>query len=245
MQEWWRGFGELYLKGQEIERLDSLAESEAEAAWKLAGADPGARIVDAPCGFGRHAVRLGAWGFDVWGIDVDDMLLDEAKKRSHESGLAIRLDRGDLRDLPVPSDWADAVMNLSSSIGLFASNDDNQAIFDEARRVLRDGGAFLIETTHRDREVRRSGRKSWELRNEGMLAVTSREFDLVDGRLDFTVTMIAEDGARTHLRQRPRVYAIPELIRALRRAGFADVECFGGWQGEKPSVDERIVVVAH
>ena len=58
MEEWWRRFGEYYVRAFEIDRLDAMADREAEAAWKLLGLDPGSRIVDAPCGFGRHAVRL-------------------------------------------------------------------------------------------------------------------------------------------------------------------------------------------
>lgn len=244
VDEWWRSFGELYLKGREIDRLDAVAEAEAEAAWKLLDLPPGARVVDAPCGFGRHAVRLAAWGFEVWGVDVDPVLLEEARTRAQQSGVDLELSEGDLRRLPVPDGWADAVVNLASSIGLFDADADNRAIFTEAARVLKAGGRLLVETTHRDRLVRAARHREWDERPDGTLVLQHRSFDPVTGRLDARLVVVDPDGARTETHLRPRVYSLTELVAEVTAAGFTDVRCFGGWGGEAPSPDTEAVVVA-
>lgn len=244
MQEWWRSFGEIYLRGGEVERLDGEAEVEAEAAWKLLGLEAGASIVDAPCGFGRHAVRLAAWGFEVWGIDVDAALLEEARRRAAAVGVDATLDEGDLRSLPVPDGWADAVLNLASSVGLFASESDNAAVFDEAFRVLRPGGRLLVETSHRDSVVRAGPESEWSRRPDGTLVLQRREFDPVTGRVHQHFTIVTPSGERLERDLRPRRYALTELAALLARSGFVDVEFHGGWHREPVSTDDRVVVVA-
>lgn len=243
-QEWWRSFGEIYLRGGEVERLDSEAEVEAEAAWKLLDLEAGARIVDAPCGFGRHAVRLGAWGFEVRGIDVDPALLDEARRRAGAVGVDTVLEEGDLRSLPVPDAWADAVLNLASSVGLFASEADNAAVFDEAYRVLRPGGRMLVETSHRDSVVTAGTGSDWSERPDGTLVLRQRRFEPVEGRLLQQFTIVSPDGERLDRHLRPRRYALTELAAMMSASGFVDVEFHGGWRREPVSLTDRVVVVA-
>lgn len=241
MEEWWRRLGELYLRAGEIEALDSAAEAEAEAAWKLLGLDPGARILDAPCGFGRHAVRLATWGATVWGVDLDTALLAEARVRADESGVELDLTEGDIRELPVPDAWADAVLNLAGSVGMFETEADNLAVLAEAFRVLAPGGALLVETSHRDQLVNELESRTWESR-DGRLILRRQEFDPVTGRLSSSVTVVEESGERTEAVMVPRVYSITELADLFARAGFEGIEAFAGWSRSPATVGERLVM---
>jgi ubiquinone/menaquinone biosynthesis C-methylase UbiE len=241
VEEWWRRLGELYLRAGEIEALDSAAEAEAEAAWKLLHVGPGARILDAPCGFGRHAVRLATWGAQVWGVDLDTALLAEARRRAAESGVDMELTEGDIRNLPVPDAWADAVLNLAGSVGMFETEVDNLAVLAEAFRVLAPGGTLLVETTHRDQLVRGLEPRAWESR-DGTLILRRQEFDPVSGRLSTAVTVVDESGERTETDMHPRVYSITELADLLERAGFDSVEAFAGWTRSPATVEDRLVM---
>lgn len=243
--EWWRGYGAFAVAAGELERLDALAEAESEAIWKLLGLDPGARILDAPCGFGRHATRLASWGAEVWGVDLDAELLDHARTRAAESGVELRLDVADLRTLPVSDGWAVAVVNLGSSLGLFDDPAGDAAFLAEARRVLADGGTLLLETTHRDAVIAETVTpRVWERRTDGTLVLQERRFDVVSGRLDTALTVVAPDGARTGRIERPRIYSLTELTALLHAAGFGDVAVYGGWAKEPPSSTARAVLVA-
>lgn len=242
--EWGRRWGEQYLASHEIERLDARAETEAEAVWRLLDLAPGAAVVDAPCGFGRHAVRLAAWGYRVHGIDEDAELVAEARRRADASGVDCTLDVGDVRALPLPDGAADAVCNLASSIGLFADDDENRRVLAEAHRVLRPGGALLIETDHRDAVVRRGDVTTWDENDDGTVVAQRRHFDVVTGREHAELLAVAPDGTRTRVAQELRVFSLTELAAELHAVGFADVTCFGGWDGGPPSARRRAVVVA-
>ena len=71
--------------------------------------------------------------------------------------------QADYRELPFEDGSFDAVVNLFSSLGYRGDEGDRQTLR-EFRRVLRPGGALVIETMHRDRLVRvfrpRTGRTS-------------------------------------------------------------------------------------
>src|SRR5436305_4284740 len=116
-REWWQS----YFDGQyllEYEPLFSLEKDRHEVARLIdvLGLPSGARVLDVPCGQGRHAHLLAEAGFDVDGLDYSRELLARAKARGTTSRL--RYTRGDMRKLP--SKWSgrfDAVLNLFTSFG--------------------------------------------------------------------------------------------------------------------------------
>src|SRR5687768_2926678 len=90
----------------------------------------GSRILDVPCGQGRHAHLLAEAGFNVDGVDYSPTLLRIARKRG--TGARLRYRRGDMRRLPGP--WKgrfDAVLNLFTSFGFFADPGDDQSLIHE------------------------------------------------------------------------------------------------------------------
>src|SRR4051812_434303 len=101
----------------------------------------GSRILDVPCGQGRHAHLLAEAGFDVDGLDYSKELLAIAKKRG--TARTLRYTRGDMRALPAK--WTgrfDAVANLFTSFGFFVQPSDDAKVIAEFARVLKPGGVL-------------------------------------------------------------------------------------------------------
>lgn len=101
------------------------------------------RVLDIGCGMGRHALALAEIGYEVTGIDLSDILLGEARK--HDSAQTIEWVQGDMRNLPFREECFDATVNLFTSFGYFSIEEDNINVLRHIRRVLRPGGAFLID----------------------------------------------------------------------------------------------------
>ncbi|MBA3717362.1 MAG: class I SAM-dependent methyltransferase [Actinobacteria bacterium] len=154
-----RLFEEAYLDVYEPRQDDDQTEEEALGAVRATGCEPGAEILDCPCGYGRHSVVLTKAGYRVTGADRSRALLAEAKRRAE--GLDLELVEADYRELPFPDGRFDAVLNLFTSIGYVGREGDTQA-FREFRRVLRPGGRLVVETMHRDRLVRIFQARRWE-----------------------------------------------------------------------------------
>src|SRR5690242_19952455 len=119
-REWWQHyFDDQYLL--EYEPLFSLESDRREVTRliDLLGLPAGSRLLDVPCGQGRHAHLLAEAGFDVDGLDYSRELLQRARERG--TGPRLRYTRGDMRQLPAK--WTgrfDAVLNLFTSFGFFA-----------------------------------------------------------------------------------------------------------------------------
>ena len=57
-------------------------QRDIELAWRELGLKPGDRVLDCPCGHGRHAVELFRRGCRVTGIDISDEMVRLARESS-------------------------------------------------------------------------------------------------------------------------------------------------------------------
>jgi 2-polyprenyl-3-methyl-5-hydroxy-6-metoxy-1,4-benzoquinol methylase len=125
---WWAThFDAQYL--HEYEPLFNLVQDRREVSRLLDVLElpSGARILDCPCGQGRHAHLLAEAGFDVDGLDYSKPLLEVAKVRG--TGKTLRYTQGDMRKLPAK--WTgrfDAVVNLFTSFGFFDDPYDDRKV---------------------------------------------------------------------------------------------------------------------
>jgi len=64
---------------------------------------PKTKILDLACGWGRHAIELGARGYEVTALDLNPFYLNVGKKESKRRGISINWVKGDMRRLPFKS----------------------------------------------------------------------------------------------------------------------------------------------
>lgn len=76
----------------------------------------------------------------VTGIELSPAMLEIAKKRTQDLGRNVEMVTGDAQDLPFPNNHFDTVV---STLSLCSIPDDRKAI-QEAKRVLKPGGQFLL-----------------------------------------------------------------------------------------------------
>lgn len=191
----------------------------------------GARVLDCPCGQGRHAHLLAEAGFNVDGLDYSSALLKVAKARGTSSTL--RYTEGDMRALP--SRWTgrfDAVVNLFTSFGFFDSPRDDARVLHEFARVLKPGGVLIWHGGSRDGVMSKFLARDWWSTADGTVFAQERAFDPLSGFLHITSTWRGPDGdgERAH---RIRLYSASELADRMREAGLVVEQAFSGWT-ERP-----------
>jgi SAM-dependent methyltransferase len=240
--DWDRFFDEMYLRTYAALQRGGNAEEQALSAVRLAGCEPGADVLDAPCGYGRHSIPLARAGYRIVGADRSEGLLAEARRRAGE-GEWPRWMQADHRDLPLEDESFDAVLNLFSSLGYRGEDGDRQTLA-QFLRVLRPGGRLVIESHHRDRLMSIFQPRGWDPLPEGSILLEERSFDHAAGEIDTTHTLIHAEGRRESFAYRLRVYTATELARLVEGAGFARIECFGGLEREPLSQDTRLVLLA-
>jgi ubiquinone/menaquinone biosynthesis C-methylase UbiE len=239
---WDELFDELYLMTYafRIDQRDSAPEALGAAA--LAGVEPGSDVLDVPCGYARHSIPLAAAGYRVTGADRSEVMLEEARRRA-DGGEWPRFVHADMRELPFADASFDAVLNLFSSLGYRGEEGDRQAL-GEFRRVLRPGGALVIETMHRDRLMRIFQPEDWSELADGDLLLERREFHQLEGEVEALHQLVRADGTRQAVTYRIRTYTATELAAVARSAGFTEIEAFGDLERADLVPDSRLVLVA-
>ena len=226
--EWWQNyFDSQYLL--EYEPLFSLERDRREAARliEVLGLPSGARVLDVPCGQGRHAHLLAESGFDVDGLDYSAELLGLARKRG--TGKRLRYTRGDMRTLPAR--WTskfDAVLNLFTSFGFFVDPADDRRVMREFARVLKPGGVLLWHGGSRDGVMARFLHRDWWQTEDGTLVAHERTFDALSGLLTVRSVWSGPSG-RGDREHKIRLYTPTRLAELCADVGLIVEQAYEGF----------------
>lgn len=235
---WWRDyFGSDFFDLHVDLFPEALSRREVAGMLELMQITVGARILDVPCGWGRHAALFAEQGYDVVGADLSFDLLRRA-------GAGPRFVAADVRRQPFADASFDAVINVFTSLGLFLDDAEDLAALREAHRLLKDGGRFLLESMHRDDVVADyAERDRWRL-PDGTEVRVRRRFDPVAG-ISYERLQWRKGGEGGRKQHALRLRTATEIDTLLRAAGFTDVEYFGDWDGRPFSHrDASLIAVA-
>jgi SAM-dependent methyltransferase len=227
--DWWASYFDAHYL-LEYEPIFSLERDRREVARLLdiLGLPAGARVLDVPCGQGRHAHLLAEAGLNVDGLDYSPDLL--ARARARGVGPRLRYARGDMRRLPAR--WTrrfDAVINLFTSFGFFLDPADDARVIREFARVLRPAGTLVWHGGSRDGVMARFLARDWWTTSNGTVVAHERWFDALSGVL--TVHSVWRGrrggGRREH---RIRLYTASRLAELCADAGLVVEEAYDGWR---------------
>jgi 2-polyprenyl-3-methyl-5-hydroxy-6-metoxy-1,4-benzoquinol methylase len=219
-------------------------KSAAEVEFLISGLglEPGQRVLDIPCGHGRHSVELARRGMRVVGVDLSAEPLELARAAAQAAGVQVDLRRVDMREIEFRDEF-DAALNLWTSFGYFETEAEDRLVLDRVLRALRPGGAFVIETINLHGVLRRFEPRAWHELGGGRLLLEERAFDPWTGRMHSGWTLVQPSGERIEMSFATRAYTLVELTGMMVEAGF-DVEgAWGDYQGSDYRVDSRRMIV--
>jgi SAM-dependent methyltransferase len=208
--EMWQGAVPAEAAAREVEFLRAKLQAAA-----------GAKLLDVPCGGGRHSIALATAGYAMTSVDLSPAFLDAARAAARQ--LPIDWHERDMTDLPWPNAFEGAFC-FGNSFG-YLDDDGNAAFLTSVATALKPGARFVLETNYLTEGLLPVlQERSWyPIGDMHMLA--HRRYDPVEGRL--YVDYIFIRGGETQTRSMSaRLYTFREMIRLLEAAGFTDVKAF-------------------
>lgn len=258
MTEWWEDnagfFGKKYIEGDDSfegflstsQTLDVRTSREVEGIVRLLSLQPGASVLDCPCGYGRHSIALAKRGFQVLGSDLNGEMLALAHQQADGTG-NLRFACENMLDLWY-RECHDAVINMFLAFGFFEEERDNVKVLANFYHALNRGGRFLLHTDVHPSRIVSGAYRLHEHRNlrSGRTLEIVESFDPLRRRLNGQWILIDGAGAREELPPYScRIYTPGEITDLCNSVGFESVRLFGGWHGEELTDDsEEMIVVA-
>ena len=252
---WWTEeygyFGSFYIKAdtqRDTKRNNEISlrertKVEVDGIIRLLSLEDGMKILDCPCGYGRHSIELASRNFLVTGADINSKHLEKAKSTAGDR--TITFTKKNMLDLMYDSEF-DAVINIFASFGFFDTEEENEKVLQNFFNALKPGGKFLM---HIDANISKMIHGDHKHINEKEL-VTGEILRIVDvfnpktKRLDGTWTIEGENTKRIR-GYSVRIYTKDEFERMCKKIGFSSVKTYSNWNGNEYTDDaDNMIVVA-
>jgi len=230
--KWYRSaFGSEYLSLY-AHRNDEEAAAAVRLICDAANLRPGVRILDAPCGGGRHSRAFARAGMHVVGFDLSEPLLRAAAAEPWtEAAPPPAYFRADIRRIPLRDNGFDCVANLFSSFGYFMTEEENQATMAELIRLVRRGGSLVVDFMNAAQVRATLNPLSERTSPKGCTIVDERWIDDAQRRINKRTTASTADGTRHEWFESVRLYEPDELVTMMVSAGGKVYRMAGDYSG--------------
>jgi len=235
-EEFWTEFKNLLFAEDKIES----SKEEVEKIIDLADLEEGSKVLDMPCGVGRHSIELQKKGFDVVGVDKTTAYIEDARQKD-EAG-EIEFVRGDMKDFRRENSF-DAVINWWNSFGYFKDKGDDRQMLENIYASLKQDGVLVMDLWSKELAAMNDFRHHWS-EEEGIYNLEKGKIKDDWKKVERTWIKV-EDGETAEYNWEQRLYAASELEQMLKEAGFTTVEFYGNVEGnEYNDKADRLIVVA-
>jgi len=176
------------------------------------------KILDLPCGRGRHAVFLNSLGFNVIGADLSENSIKHASQFTNDT---LHFEVHDMRNKFVTK--FDAIFNLFTSFGYFDDDKTNIKVLHNLKGGLKKDGVLVIDFMNVN-YVKQHFVKEESITKNGIEFIITRsvtdQFIIKDIR--FTA-----DGKKHHFTERVKYLSIQTLKAYLKKANLKLKHTFG------------------
>lgn len=234
MPEWFEEwFGEEYLHLYP-HRDEADADRIVSLLCRALPWHEGWRVLDVACGAGRHLAALERAGAVPFGFDLSLALLRRARALTTRP-----LVRADMRFMPFRPRCMDLTVNLFTSFGYFAADEEHADALGQMLATVRPGGWFVIDFLNAEHV--RASLIPREAASYGGVEVQIRREITADRRFVRKSILVA-DGRR--FEERVRLLGADDLERMIHAHGARLVEAYGDYSGAPLPGGTRTILLA-
>lgn len=221
---------------------EEQTQAEADFIAGILDLPTNARILDVPCGNGRHSIELAKRGLNMTGVDLSDGFIAEARQTAALGGLNIDWMHTDMRNLHTLADFAGAFC-FGNSFG-YMQHEESLNFLEAVNRCLRPGARFILETGFAAESLLPAfpGRRWYRLGD--VFQLSEAEYDPGQSQLSVHYTFIRGSVIQTGT-ARYSLYTIAEFKRMFSACGFAVRDLYSSTNKEPYRLGSgRLLIVA-
>ncbi|MGQ0738560.1 MAG: SAM-dependent methyltransferase [Bacteroidota bacterium] len=222
---------------------DELTVKEVDFMLPYFNLQPGSKVLDLMCGYGRHAIALGRKGIHVTAVDNLAAYIDEINEAVAKENLPVTTIRQNILDFRTKETF-DLAICMGNSLNFFNAPDVAK-IFSAVSSCLKPGGHLLINSwSIAEITFKNFKEKSWSTIG-GMKFLTDLKILFSPARIETESTIIPADGKTEVKNAVDYIYSINELETMLQAAGLSLQEVYSIPGKKKFTIGEpRAYIVA-
>ena len=204
-------------------------------------------IADLACGTGNITIPMAQRGYDMIGVDSSVQMLEVARKKAAEKGQDILfLNQSNTRlDL---YGTCDAFLCMIDGINYILSPKALLNMFTRIKECfINPGGIFIFDISSFYKLSEVVGNNTFIHDGDDIFYTWENKFhkDKCISEMYLNFFVKEKKGYRRFCeRHLQRAYTKEEIIGALKKAGFADIDCYDGLSFQKPEENSRRIIFA-
>jgi len=201
-----------------------LTVKETDFMMQYFNLQPGNRVLDLMCGYGRHVISLAKKGMDVTAVDNLPDYIDELAKNAAEENLVVNTVLNDVIEYK-PEGKFDLVICMGNSLQFF-SKEELMILLNTISSHLKPGGHFLINTwTIMEIAVKHFKEKTWS-QVDDLKFLADSKFLFSPNRIETEHQIIAPDGTTEVKDCVDYIWSLNEIETMLGECGMTMKEVF-------------------
>ena len=207
-------------------------------------------VLDLASGTGKMTLELARRGYDMTGVDISCEMLDIARARAEEEGLAERILwlAQDMRELELYG-TVDVAVCCLDSINHLVGRGDLDKTLSLVHNYLIPDGLFIFDVNGKRKFLEVYGNNVYTVEEKGDVCIWQNYYNPKSRVCDFYITLFKEecDGRYTRYDdlQRERMYTLRTLKEKLSLAGFEFIGAYSDFEfSEASDSSERIYIAA-